>query len=568
MSSCIIEGEPGPALDETGGPPAEPPPTINDGNGLGVFRTPVTGNPWEGYRATLLVGAPTATALGSPGAGLVSAFASEPGSGLVTHLQFPETIFEDGASPICDGVSFARESFPNRSFGSAIGWFSKAIGADFLDYYNIVAVGAPTVSPDKGAVMQYGICESCAQFPTTDGSLDIEGDELGTFYGSAVAFGIFEVANVSGEALWRQNSTEFMAVGAPLWNVNGGVHIYSNGAYKHWHLFPNDANSSGERICNRTGYSLRARVRTLTGGFSNEEFGRTLAVADFTCDGFDDLAIGAPGADLPAAGEAVIEDAGAVHIFRGGPYGLGSEGKITLTQGMFGTEGEPEPGDRFGAVLAVGNFNGRRVDAAMPWSCWDLAVGTPNEDDEAGEVQIFYGHPADPGGIGPIIHPGENGLDGVRNAGDRFGASLVSFAFDDDGYHELAIGAPGDGGGRAYLIPGTSGDSDLSNATSFSQDTGTVPDDEDTEDEFGAALGVMYVETERALVIGAPGEDMSIGAVTVISVQKDTMGSFIAMGPGTTIRPSDVGLALAPGARWGEIIASPRAFPVEPTDYP
>jgi hypothetical protein len=39
-----------------------------------------------------------------------------------------------------------------------------------------------------------------------------------------------------------------------------------------------------------------------------------MVVADFSCDGYDDLAIGAPGADLPVGDGQVIEDAGAVYI--------------------------------------------------------------------------------------------------------------------------------------------------------------------------------------------------------------------------------------------------------------
>ena len=83
-----------------------------------------------------------------------------------------------------------------------------------------------------------------------------------------------------------------------------------------------------------------------------------------------------------------------MYVFRGGPQGIGNEGTLVLTQGAFGSEGTPEAGDRFGETLTVGAFNGRRVDAAVPWTCWSLVVGTPNEDEARGEVQLFHGHPA------------------------------------------------------------------------------------------------------------------------------------------------------------------------------
>jgi len=87
---------------------------------------------------------------------------------------------------------------------------------------------------------------------------------------------------------------------------------------------------------------------------------------------------------VPGGGIDSIEDAGAVDVFYGGPLGLGNEGGLTITQGDFGVGGEPEPGDRFGTTLAVGNFDGSRTNDFARWSCWDLAVGTPDEDDGAG----------------------------------------------------------------------------------------------------------------------------------------------------------------------------------------
>lgn len=87
-----------------------------------------------------------------------------------------------------------------------------------------------------------------------------------------------------------------------------------------------------------------------------------MAVADFNCDGYDDLAVGAPGADVPGGDIEPIEDAGAVHVFYGGPLGIGNEGELTITQGDFGGGGQPEAGDRFGTTLAVGNFDGSRTN--------------------------------------------------------------------------------------------------------------------------------------------------------------------------------------------------------------
>jgi hypothetical protein len=296
-----------------------------------------------------------------------------------------------------------------------------------------------------------------------------------------------------------------------------------------------------------------------------------MVVADFSCDGYDDLAIGAPGADLPLeVDDSILEDAGAVYVFRGGPQGIGNEGSLVLTQGAFGSDGAPEAGDRFGEVLGVGAFNGRRVDASVPWTCWSLAVGTPNEDEARGEIQIFYGDPASTLVIGPVLRPGEEGLPGARQAGDRFGASIVGFGFDDDdSFHDIAVGAPGDGGGRVYMIPGSPIGLDVAHGTSFTQETAEVPDDDDPSDQFGAAVGAMISDGSDAVVIGVPGEDGGHGAVVILVVDKDPWtATFVSIAPTTILRAADSGLADAGQAQWGANIAPPRAFPTDPSEYP
>ena len=96
-----------------------------------------------------------------------------------------------------------------------------------------------------------------------------------------------------------------------------------------------------------------------------------------------------------------------------------------------------------------------------------------------------------------------------------------------------------------------------------------VPDDNDPDDQFGAAVGAMHWEGERALVIGIPGEDMGQGAVAVLRVGFDPLpGIFVASAPAALLVPADAGLSLAAQAHWGSVIAPPRAFPTEPVDYP
>lgn len=566
---CPASVDQGPTLDETGYSPGdEPPATVDDGMGEGVFRLPLLGG-----RFSLLVGAPMATAQGQPQAGLVSVFASEPGRGVVLHPLYHPVIIEDAKSSHClePDHRFAWQSATSRAFGRSLTWYSEDLGAGFLDYVNDVVVGGPLAAGGNGMVAQYRDCLSCGSFASSPGSNILDGDELGTQFGAALGVGVFELANVATPHLWRQNSSEGLAIAAPAWNGNGGVHIYDASAYRNW-FSPSDDELTGTRVCDREVGNglLTPRLRTLTGGFATEEFGRSMVVADFSCDGYDDLAVGAPGADLPLeVDDSILEDAGAVYVFRGGPQGIGNEGTLVLTQGAFGSVGTAEAGDRFGEVLSVGAFNGRRVDAAVPWTCWSLVVGTPNEDEARGEVQIFNGDPVSTVVIGPVIRPGENGLPGARQPGARFGAALVGYALDEDDYHDLAIGAPGDGGGVVFVIPGAPGGLDLAHGTSFTQNTPEILDDDGIDDELGAAVGAMRSGSYEVLVVGMPGEDAGQGAIVLLLMLKDPgTGAFAAAEPATVFRPVDLGLQDTTLAQWGRVLAPPHAFPTVPAEYP
>ena len=112
--------------------------------------------------------------------------------------------------------------------------------------------------------------------------------------------------------------------------------------------------------------------------------------ADFDGDGYTDLAIGAP-TDSVAGQDA----AGAVNVIYGGPHGLTSRGNQEFTQASPGVGDTPELGDRFGAALAAGDFDGDGYA--------DLAIGVPGEGVpsgvgqgevarvSAGMVQVLYG---------------------------------------------------------------------------------------------------------------------------------------------------------------------------------
>ena len=87
---------------------------------------------------------------------------------------------------------------------------------------------------------------------------------------------------------------------------------------------------------------------------------------DFDGDGYADLAVGVPFEDVRG-----VTDAGAVQVLYGSAAGVSARDQL-WHQGKKGVKGALEKGDRFGEVLACGDFDG---DGSA-----DLAVGMPYED--------------------------------------------------------------------------------------------------------------------------------------------------------------------------------------------
>ena len=290
--------------------------------------------------------------------------------------------------------------------------------------------------------------------------------------------------------------------------------------------------------------SVRARIFVNDGfpGFPAEAYdfyGSAVASGDFNGDGAEDLATGIPYHD-GQEGSACV-DCGAVYLRYGvSGRGLGTFPVAFLNQQVLGSPDPAESGDRFGAALAVGDFNGDDYD--------DLAVGIPfdgwaiNPGFSMGAVQINYGGPNGIGMSGvDFLQPLSSGIPEPYPASDppHFGWALAAGNFDGDNYDDLAIGIPeqrlqvdcaSSGGSRdtpsgvcprpagAVLVVG-GGPTGLLPFHGFHMFEGEqgLPDVPEEGEEFGRSLAAADFNGDGYddLAIGVPQED-GVGAVLAV----------------------------------------------------
>ena len=306
--------------------------------------------------------------------------------------------------------------------------------------------------------------------------------EAGDNYGAATAIGDF---NNDGFA--------DLAIGVPGQSVSGGADagavIVQYGAA---------SGSLAVQIITQDSFEIGGAAE------ANDYFGAALAAGDFDNDGRDDLAIGVPGEAIGSA-----NDAGAVAVLYGSAGGLNYEGNQLFYQGNDGIGGAAQATDEFGASLATGDLNGDGRD--------DLVIGAPGESiGSAGDAGAVHVLPGSASGLVPgsevMLYQGNAGIAGTSSANDRFGASVAVGDVNGNGFDDLIVGIPGEGGaGAIHVVFGSGSLITTSGDLQLSQDSSGIDGDAEAGDQFGfsVASGDFDGDGYDDIAIGVPYEDVS-----------------------------------------------------------
>jgi len=287
-------------------------------------------------------------------------------------------------------------------------WFGSALATgDFNgDGYTDLAVAAQSEDVeaivDAGAVnvlygSPLGLTDEGAQFWTQDSTGIEDSSEASDTFGSSLAAGDFDGDGRSD-----------LAIGVPFEDVEA---IGNAGAVNVLYGSSGGLTATGDQFWHQDSSGVKGTAE------SGDDFGWSLAAANFGESSQADLAIGAPFEDV-----GTVDDAGAVNVLYGSSGGLTATGDQSWHQDSSGVIDTAESGDNFGWSLAAANFGKSSQD--------DLAIGVPFEAVEAvanaGAVNVLY---ESSGGLtasgDQFWHQDSSGIEDTAETDDYFGYSLA-----------------------------------------------------------------------------------------------------------------------------------------------
>jgi hypothetical protein len=458
--------------------------------------------------ADLAVGAP-GEAVGS----LVGAGALNVLNGSAAGLQPSADIFFQGSGGVAGtaehddafGAAVAKGDFNDDGFFDlAVGVPGEAVGSvTFAGAVNVLygssggLTGGPLFTQDNPEpVDSFGASLAAGDF-NGDGFFDLAVGVPGEDVGGVLDAGVVTVLFGSGGGITiAGRQTLFQGSGGITGSAESGdafAHSLATGLLANDDLADLVVGVPGEDVgaipdagavnvlAGSAGGLVNGSLATQGNPEEGDAFGAAVTTGDFDEPAGDDVAAGAPGETVgsrPAAG--------AVSVFNGPPSGLASE--RLLFQGTAGIPGTPEAGDAFGAALAPTDSNGIGQ--------WDLAVGVPDEtvgpDVASGAVNLLAGSATGPSGGTLVLQANPEDFDFF---GQALAGGFFLHDFDNNGFFDLAVGAPLESAGSRqavgavsvfYAFGGAGGT--VTPGPVFLQGSGGLGGTAEARDFFGTAL--------------------------------------------------------------------------------